>query len=922
MNDKKLRSRVKLLGTLLGNVLRSQAGGRIFVAVEALRKGYIELHKQDSPEKRQQLTRLINKTDHSTLTHIVRAFSTYFSLVNIAEEASQHQERRRQLRMGHPWQGSFEETLGGFRQEGIDADDLQTMLDRLSYQPVITAHPTEAKRHTIMEAHRGIFETSKLLDDHRLSPYQRASLVDLLEGKIQTLWKTDEVRVQRPDVRGEIRHGIYYFQDSLFQAIPNMYRDMEQAIDKVYDGAPVTVPSFVHFGSWVGGDRDGNPNVTPEITAHAIRQHAMTILQEYLPRVKHLGRTLTYSDRLCQPSEPFLAALAANEHLADRVFPGNPERFRHEPYRRQLYFMHYRLRQTLDYIERRMAGEDCDRPAAAYVHEEQFIEDLHLIRDSLHGHGDGRTARQDLQDVIRLAETFGFYLVHLDVREESSQHSEAVAEILKLATDIDYAGLDETERQRTLAGLIDGRIPCEFDRDRLGEKADRILRVFEVMHRMHAETSPRAFGSYVISMTHAASHVLEVVFLGRLAGLVGKRDGRWFSDLHVAPLFETIEDLEHIVPVMKDLLDCPIYFEILKASGNLQEIMLGYSDSCKDGGILSSAWGLYRAQQEITELMNSKGVECRLFHGRGGTIGRGGGPTHEAILSQPPGTVRGQIKFTEQGEMVSYKYSHPETANYELSVGITGLLKISKCLVGRKTEYSPRYLEVMDEIAALGEEAYRDLVDRTPGFLDYFYEATPVNEIGLLNMGSRPTHRQRGNRSKSSIRAIPWVFGWAQSRHTLPAWYGIGSALERWLERHPEARDELHGMYREWPFFRALLSNTQMALFKADMRIAGEYAQLCHDRRLADDIHRTIDEEYRRTVRHVLRTAGIQALVEENPSLALSLKRRAPYLDPLNHIQITLLRRYRDDGDEEHEACLDPLLRSINAIAAGMRNTG
>ncbi len=923
MNDKKLRTRVKLLGTLLGNVLRSQAGGRIFVAVEALRKGYIELHKEDSSSKREQLMRMIRKTDHGTLTHIVRAFSNYFSLVNIAEEAFLHQERRRQLRMGEPWQGSFEETLGEFRKEGISDTDLQTMLDRLCYMPVITAHPTEAKRHTIMEAHRRIFEVSKQLDDPNLSPYQKSSLIDLLEGKIQTLWKTDEVRVQRPDVNGEIRHSIYYFQDSLFQAIPDMYRDMEQAIDKVYDNRDLRIPSFIQFGSWVGGDRDGNPNVTPEITAQAIRLHARTILNEYLPRIKSLGRTLTYSDRLCQPSEDFLAALAANEHLAETVFPRNPERFRHEPYRRQLYFMHHRLQMTLAYVEARMAGEEVARHDDAYESEDDLVHDLHLIRDSLVSHGDGRSARQGLQDLIRLVETFGFYLVHLDVRQESTRHSDAVTEILKaIDPAIDYAALDEQQRQQALTRLIDTAASPDLDRSAFSAATAETLAVFATMAQMHEETSLRAFGSYVISMTHQASHILEVVFLGQLNGLVGLRDGKRYSHLHVSPLFETIEDLEHIVPVMRDLVEIPVYRELLAANNNLQEIMLGYSDSCKDGGILSSSWGLYRAQQEIIALMTAHGIDCRLFHGRGGTIGRGGGPTHESIVSQPPGTVQGQIKFTEQGEMVSYKYSHPETATYELSVGVTGLLKISKCLIGRKTEYNPRYLVIMDELASLGEQAYRDLVDRTPGFLDYFYEATPVREIGLLNMGSRPSHRNKADRSKASIRAIPWVFGWAQSRHTLPAWLGIGSALEQWRQRHPDDVDELHQMYLHWPFFRALLSNTQMALYKADMGIAREYTQLCENAELAKNIHSAINSEYQRTVEQILATAGSQQLVEENQTLALSLSRRAPYLDPLNHIQITLLSRYRNTDNEEHEACLDPLLRSINAIAAGMRNTG
>lgn len=924
-NDKRLRARVKLLGNVLGNILRSQAGGRVFVAVEALRKGYVSLRTKDSPAKREQLARLIRKTDHETLTHIVRAFSTYFSLVNIAEEDHLHQERRRMLRSGASWRGGFRDTLKEFLDNGIDAEQLQFMLDRLSYVPVITAHPTEAKRHTIMETHRRIFETGKLLDSVHLSPDQRTRLVGVLEAQVQTLWKTDEVRSQKPDVSGEIRHSIYYFQDSLFRAVPEMYKNFEISANSIYgvkaDGTPrIRVPSFLQFGSWVGGDRDGNPNVTPATTAMAIRLYAATIIKEYIPRIKGLCNILTFSDQLCKPSRAFYDSLKQDEPLCDKVFPANPQRFQHEPYRRKLYYMNYRLGELLHYLEASLEGKKLERPAAAYKDEDELIKDLHLIRDSMCAHGDANTAGMELQDLIRLVETFGFYLVRLDVRQESTRHSTAVAEILTASLGIDYDRLSEEKRIALLAEHIAG-VDIAFDRSALSEPTRETVEVFEVMAAMMEETSPRAFGSYVISMTHNASHILEVIWLARLAGLVGGGDDG-FCRIRVSPLFETIDDLAHIVPVTKRLLDCEIYRKLLRAVGNTQEIMLGYSDSCKDGGILSSSWGLYRAQQKIMALMSNYGVECILFHGRGGTIGRGGGPTHEAILSQPHGTVRGRIKVTEQGEMVYYKYSNRETAVYELGVGITGLLKASRCLIEEPPEINPEFMEVMDELANEGECSYRDLVDRTPGFLDYFYEATPVREIGMLNMGSRPSHRKRSDRSKASIRAIPWVFGWAQSRHTMPAWYGIGHALNTWRERHPERVRLLREMNAEWPFFRALLSNTQMALFKSDMAIAEVYASLCEDQELARRIHTDFKDEFALSKSLILDIVGAKELLEENPSLALSLTRRAPYLDPLNHIQVTLLERYRNPANPDQDACLDPLLRSINAIAAGMRNTG
>ncbi|MDR2876871.1 MAG: phosphoenolpyruvate carboxylase [Chromatiales bacterium] len=923
-DDKKLRARVKLLGSLLGNVLQAQAGGRVLDAVETLRKGYIQLHSEDSKPLRNKLSRLIRTLDADTITHVVRAFSIYFSLVNLAEEAHQHQLRRAKARAGKAlWTGSFEQALRDFRRQRIEPAQLQAVLDRLHYNPVITAHPTESKRHTIMESMRRIFLTSQQLDDAHLSKEEREGLIRLLEAQIQMLWKTDEVRVHRPNVAGEIRHCIYYFQDSLFQAVPIMYRELEHAITRVYgNSAPqITVPSFVSFGSWVGGDRDGNPNVTPEVTAMAVRMHAIAVLKEYLPRITELSHELTHSLRMCTPTPEFMAGLNADEPFAEKAL-GERERFRQEPYRRKLYIVLYRLQEMLDTLRRQCAGEIVQPSPAAYASAADLLAELYRIRDSLISHGDQAVTDLGLKDLIRLVETFGFFLARLDVRQESSRHTDAVTELFA-SIGVDYSAKSESERLALLSSYIEGE-PIILDHAALSAPTRETVAVFEVMARMRKEVSSECFSSYVISMTHSASHVMEVMFLGRQAGLIGRGAGdEWYCHLRVSPLFETIDDLQRIEPVMSGLLDCDIYARLLRAYGNVQEIMLGYSDSCKDGGILASAWALYQAQLTVSRITSDRGIGYELFHGRGGTIGRGGGPTHEAILSQPPGTVQGRIKFTEQGEMVSYKYSHRETAVYELSVGITGLLKASKSLVASVPAIDNGHMTTMAQLASWGEAAYRDLVDHTPNFIDYFYEATPVTEIGLLNIGSRPSHRRK-DRSKNSIRAIPWVFGWAQSRHTLPAWYGIGTALERWCKQNPHGIEELRAMYEEWPFFRALLSNTQMSLFKANMDIAREYAALCSDRKLAKQIFGEVEGEYERTKQSTVRASGIRHLLDDNPALALSLHRRNPYLDPLNHIQVMLLQRRRDPNlsQAEKDTWLDPLLRSINAIAAGMRNTG
>jgi len=926
--DKKLRSRVKLFGNLLGNILRAQAGDQVFAAVETLRKGYISLRSIDDLKKRQQLNLLINRLDPQTLTQVVRAFSLYFSLVNIAEEAFQHQHRRRLCRFsdGPAWPGSFNETLTEFKQQNISSEELQTILDHTSYYPVITAHPTEAKRRMLKEALRRIFVSSEKLDDSRLSKQERTELIEQLEAEIQILWKTDEVRVRKPRVEDEIRTGIGYFQDCLFEAVPQTYRNLEKAVAKAYGGNPaVTVPSFLRFGSWIGGDRDGNPFVTQDTTRFALRLQGRSVLLEYLNRIGKLTRILTLSSSLCRPTTAFSEALNNYDNLAEAALDGDTGRFSNEPYRRMLFLMRYRLERNLIKIKN-LLGEDVHESIDnAYNDEAELLGDLNLIRESLISHGDSTIANGALTDLIRLIETFGFFLMNLDIRQESTRHSMAVSEILSQAYgNTGYDDLDEQQRLATLSELITSSNMPEIDRSKLSDDNRETLDVLDVMVQMRKEISSRAFGTYVISMTHAASHVMEVMFLARLAGLISCEGENWRCDIEISPLFETIEDLAHIEPVMELLLDNPVYRRLLQTSGDIQEVMLGYSDSCKDGGILASGWMLYLAQRRITKIACKHNIECRLFHGRGGTIGRGGGPTHEAIKSQPAGTVFGQIKFTEQGEVLSSKYSNNETAVYELTMGTTGLLEASQYIVKQAPADQEEFLDVIDLLVKNGEKTYRDLTDNTPALLDYFYEATPVYEIGLMNIGSRPSHRKKGDRSKSSVRAIGWVFGWAQSRHTMPAWYGIGTALQEWIQDDEERLATLRQMYRQWPFFRALLSNTQMALFKADMRIAKQYSQLCLDQTSCNSVYELINEEYLRTIDTVLEVTDSDHLLDENPSLALSLARRNPYLDSLNSIQVTLLQRYRDEtlSDEERDIWLDPLLRSINAIAAGMRNTG
>ena len=920
--------RVKFLVLLLSRVLKRQLDAETYAALKTLRLGFIALRDRDDPESRAALMARIDSLAPESMSQIIRAYNIYFSLVNIAEEAFNLAERRKAVGVGgHMWQGSFHDTLLALRDAGVTAAELGPLLHRLRYMPVITAHPSEAKRRTVKGALRNIFVSLEALDDPRLTGMFRDEALAQLANQIQILWKTDEVRTYKLEVRDEIRAGLSFFSLSLFQAVTGVYRNFRNSLRDTYGEKAVReigVPVFLRFGSWIGGDRDGHPFVTAEVTALAWRMQARTACMEYLRRIEQLSDQLSYSTRLCHPSPEFMASLESDMARQSAGVESSVRRFIQEPYRRKLDIMRHRLARNMELIQRAIDGLEVSFETPGYASAQAFLDDLLLIRDSLKSHDDGDVADRELADLILLVRTFGFHLLQLDVRQESGRHSEAVAEIFRQALGSDYTGLDEEARLALLSEAIANPNALQFDLARLPENTQETLRVFQLIAHMRRSLGPDCFGRYVISMTHTASHVMEVMCLATLAGLAGRMTGKWFCHIGVSPLFETIDDLAHVESVLGQLYRLPVYRQLLDSFQEGQEVMLGYSDSCKDGGILASSWGLYEAQKSIVALSSAEGIPCRLFHGRGGTVGRGGGPTHEAILAQPPSTVSGEIKFTEQGEVLFYKYNNMETAIYELTMGVTGLLKASAHLIRSAGDDRLDYLGIMDEIARVGEAHYRQLTERTEGFLDYFYEGTPVREIGWLNIGSRPSHRKAGDRSKSSVRAISWVFAWGQSRQALPAWYGIGAALEAWRGGDPARLAKLQRMYRDWPFFSTLLSNAQMALAKTDMGIAGEYADLCESPEVGKRVYDLIRTEYLRARQQILNVADSKALLEENPSLALSLASRNPYLDPLNSIQVALLRRLRATPVEQQQDSpwMEPLLRSINAIAAGMRNTG
>ena len=930
--DSKLRARVKLLGAILGDIIREQNGEHIFDVIEELRKGFISLEKRPSTAKYKKLISKINSLDLETIGVVIRAFSNYFSLANTAEEISQYQSKPRAAskKRHHVAENTPTAVLLSLKASGSTAHDVQKLFNTLKYIPVFTAHPTEAMRRTIMQLQKRISEAAKQIESSRSSEEKETMLKNLVH-EIQVLWKTDEVRLSKPSVELEVTNGLYYYNTSLFDAVPRVYKVWEEAVAEVYPTEKIKVPSFIKFGSWIGGDRDGNPYVTSEITAKTARLQSAVILEHYIDYIERLIGVLTHSINLVQLSDNFVRKQQEDQEsgVVQLAYDDYGARFPKEPYRCKLVIILYRLRCKLRLVHNDTS--DNNHKKYAYQYEHQLLEDLNSISESLYYHGDGKIADALLQDLIRSVETFGFYLAQLDVRDESKQHALAIGELAKQWGCANYQTMSAEQKAKFLTEKIDDDAATAIDPSKLSDEARRVLEVFYCIGQIQKEISPHIIGNYVVSMTHSASDVLEVILLAKLAGLAGKdAKQKPFCKISVSPLFETINDLQNVSKVLEALFNNSTYNALLQSSDSLQEIMLGYSDSCKDGGILASTWGLYQAQKSIVSLMIKHRVTCRLFHGRGGTIGRGGGPTYNAIISQPPGTVNGQIKITEQGEVLSYKYSKPEVAVYQLSTAIAGLIKASRHLaishsfgLSSKPKDEQKNLRIMSKLAKSGEHYYRQLIDHRDGILDYFYEATPVIEIGEMNIGSRPTHRRTKDRSRQSIRAIPWVFGWSLSRHTLPAWYGIGSALEDFDHAAEDHIEVLRQLYQDWQFFHNLMENVQMALAKANLRTARAYVSLCSDQETAMQIYHTIEEEYNKTVHYVLKISGCKKLLAHQNSLMLSIQRREPYLHPLNHIQIALLKKYRVAQDSPaNNKYLELVLRSISAIATGMRNTG
>jgi phosphoenolpyruvate carboxylase len=925
-SERPLVEDIRLLGRILGDVIRTQEGPEAFELVEQIRKLSVAFRRDADHEADKALKKLLKGLPGDRAVSVIRAFTYFSHLANLAEDRHHILRRALHERAGHTQEGSIDVALQRLRWAGITPKSISDMLATSYVSPVLTAHPTEVQRKSILDAERDIAHLLTERDAIKaraaavnaakdaLTPKELAANEQQIRARVMQLWQTRLLRFTKLTVADEIENALSYYEATFLREIPKLYAELEQALPSQ------PIASFLRMGQWIGGDRDGNPNVTAQTLEHALTRQSDVALRHYLTEVHYLGSELSLSAMLV-PFGPEMQALAeqspdTNEHRQD------------EPYRRALTGMYARLAATLKALTGGEAARHAVAPQNPYASAEEFLADLRVIEVSLCSHHAEALAAQRLHPLIRAVEVFGFHLATVDLRQSSDKHEEVVAELLTTArVEKNYSQLDEHAKQALLLGLLNDARPLRVPGAAYSEHAVSELAIFETAKRMLSTFGRQAIRHYIISHTETVSDLLEVLLLQKEVGLMrGTLDGEAHNDLIVVPLFETIEDLRNAAPIMRDFYALPGVAGLIQRSGGEQDIMLGYSDSNKDGGIFTSNWELYRAEIALVELFDklerSHGITLRMFHGRGGTVGRGGGPSYQAILAQPPGTVRGQIRLTEQGEVIGAKFANPEIGRRNLETLVAATLEAT--LLQPTKPATRAFLDAAAELSEASMDAYRGLVYDTPGFTDYFFGATPLKELAQLNIGSRPASRKALQKIED-LRAIPWGFSWGQCRLTLPGWLGFGSAVQAFLDK-PDAAERkaalalLQKMYRQWPFFRTLLSNMDMVLAKSDLALASRYAELVSDSRLRKKIFTAIAAEWHRTADALAQITGEKNRLESNSALARSIRHRFPYIDPLHHLQVELIRRYRAGlADERVQRGIHI---SINGIAAGLRNTG
>ena len=917
---------IRLLGKILGDIVREHEGDAVYNLVEQVRKLSVAFHRDANQKANQELTKLLKGLSSEAAMKVLRAFTYFSHLANLAEDRHYIRRRVAYERMGSHQDGSIPVAMKKLHAAGITSKAISQMLEGSLISPVLTAHPTEVQRTSILESERDIAQLLVARDQIKESSKASAPNKDALlnkelkqneeqiKARVLQLWHTRLLRFTKLTVADEIENALTYYEMTFLSEIPKIYAQLEDSL-----GAEA-VASFLKMGQWIGGDRDGNPNVSADTLQYAITRQAELALRHYLTEVHYLGKELSVSALLLKFAKKMQdlanASPDTNEHRQD------------EPYRRALTGMYARLAAALKSLTGQDAARHAIAPQNPYKSSQEFLTDLQTIEASLVSQGAKALVDRRLRGLIRAVEVFGFHLATVDLRQSSDKHEEVLSELLNFAAiECNYSALSEGEKRKLLLSLLKDPRPLRVVGHQYSEFFISEIAIFEMAKRMRELFGAEAIRHYIISHTETVSDLLEVLLLQKEVGLIHETLGKKATaDLIVVPLFETIDDLRNAAQIMQEFYDLPGILDLVKRSGGEQDIMLGYSDSNKDGGIVTSNWELYCAELALVKVFESlegkHGVKLRLFHGRGGTVGRGGGPSYEAILAQPPGTVRGQIRLTEQGEVIGSKYANPEIGRRNLETLVAATLEAT--LLKSTKQASKAFLDAAAQISQSSMDAYRGLVYETPGFAEYFFDATPIREIAKLNIGSRPASRKASQKIED-LRAIPWGFSWGQCRLTLPGWYGFGSAVQAFLNQ-PKAADKkaalslLQKMYKEWPFFRTLLSNMDMALAKSDLALASRYSELVPDVKLRKKIFGAIETEWNKTVDALNLVTGEKVRLAKNPALARSIRNRFPYIDPLHHLQVELVRRYR--AGKHDERVQRGIHIAINGIAAGLRNTG
>jgi len=901
--EQSLRDDIRFLGTILGDTIREHEGKATFDLIENIRKLSVQFHRNGDAAAGRALDKTLKTLSPDKAVSVIRAFTYFSHLANLAED--QFSLKAQAAEDPLTAEGRLAYTFGRLKAAKVSSKKLQATLRNAWISPVLTAHPTEVQRRSILDAKRAIAE---LLYRYGQAQQQenKSDIEGLIRARVAQLWQTRLIRLSKLSVDDEIENAVSFYQSTFLNEIPRLYQRIEREAKLEW------IPPIFRMGNWIGGDRDGNPNVNADTLIQAVSRHSEVLLRHYLTQVHQLGGELSICESLAGCSE-------ALKQLANHSGDTNSHR-QDEPYRRALIGIYSRLAATLTALTGTEALRHAVEPSEPYGRSEEFLNDLACIYESLVKHHGQPLTRARLLPLIRAVEVFGFHMATTDLRQNSSMHEHVVAELLRGAgIESGYEHLEENSKIELLLILLGDARSLRSRHVSYSAQAEGELAIFEAAFDINQRFGSETIRHAIISHTESVSDLLEVLLIQKETGLMSgtlNRDG--FAGLVVVPLFETIEDLRFAAPIMQAFYDLPGISDLVRRSGGEQDIMLGYSDSNKDGGFFTSNWELYKASTALAELFNEMpGITLRLFHGRGGTVGRGGGPSYQAILAQPAGTVNGQLRLTEQGEIIANKYGNPEIGAKNLETLVSAVLEAT--LLSEKQKVPQEFLAAAEVLSEQSMQAYRHLVYETAGFEDYFFEATPISEIAELNIGSRPASR-KASRSIGDLRAIPWGFSWGQSRVNLPGWYGFGSAVEYLLKANPKNNALLKRMHQEWPFLSTLLSNMDMVMAKANLALAHRYAELVQNKKLARAVMSRVESEWGKTLRAFEVITGQKQRLHSSPALAALITQRIPYLDPLNHLQIELIRRWRK-GQHDPRTQVGIHL-SINGIAAALRNTG